>query len=137
MAARHQSQYCPGSTLRLPRVRVGAETLFNLEEQPEHLIVLRPGYIAVEIAQAYNRFGTRVTLLHRSERILRTQTADITDELTTHFRNEGIDIHTNVKNEKFARNGKTVKTHTDKGTFVRGHIFWLLQEPSPIPTEWL
>jgi mercuric reductase len=118
-----------GATTNIPDIKglkeagyLTNESLFDLEEQPEHLIILGAGYIALEIAQAYRRFGTKVTLLHRSERILRTQTADITDELTVHFRNEGIDIHTDVKIEKFERNGETIKTYTDKGTFEGTHV---------------
>jgi mercuric reductase len=98
------------------------ETLFDLEEQPEHLIILGAGYIALEIAQAYNRFGTKVTILHRSERILRTQAADITDELTTHFKNEGIDIHTNVRIEKFEKEGNIIKAITNEGIFEASHL---------------
>ncbi|MCJ8166031.1 mercury(II) reductase [Pontibacter sp. E15-1] len=98
------------------------ESLFDLEEQPEHLLVLGAGYIALEIAQAYNRFGTKVTILHRSERILRTQAADITDELTTHFRNESIDIRTNVRIERFERQGGKVRAFTNEGFVEGSHI---------------
>ena len=98
------------------------ESLFDLEEQPKHLIVLGAGYIALEIAQAYNRFGTKVTILHRSERILRTQAADITDELTTHFKSEGIDIHTNVRIEKFEKQDDTIKAITNERIFEGSYI---------------
>lgn len=98
------------------------ETLFDLEQQPEHLIVLGAGYIALEIAQAYSRFGTKVTILHRSERILRSQAADITDDLTAHFRNEGIDIHTDVKIEKFEKQGDAIKAITNQGVFEGSHV---------------
>ncbi|AWW29475.1 MULTISPECIES: mercury(II) reductase [Echinicola] len=98
------------------------ETLFDLEEQPEHLIVLGAGYIALEIAQAYHRFGTKVTMLHRSERILRTQAADITDDLTSHFTEEGIEVHTNVSIQKFEKNGDAIVAHTNEGTFEASHV---------------
>jgi len=98
------------------------ESLFDLEEQPKHLIVLGAGFIALEIAQAYHRFGTKVTLLHRSERILRTQAVDITNELTAQFQSEGIDVYTNVSIRKFDRDGDTVKAFTDKGEFDATHI---------------
>ncbi|MFY0654386.1 MAG: mercury(II) reductase [Cyclobacteriaceae bacterium] len=98
------------------------ETLFDMEEQPEHLIVLGAGYIALEIAQAYHRFGTKVTILHRSERILRTQAADITDELTSHFTVEGIKVHTNVSIQKFEKNRDALVAHTNEGTFEASHV---------------
>lgn len=118
-----------GATTKIPEMEglreVGYltnESIFDLEELPRHLIVIGAGYIALEIAQAYHRFGTKVTLLHRSERILRTQAADITDELTAQFKSEGMDIHTNVRIEKFERNGEVVKAITDKGRFEATHI---------------
>lgn len=118
-----------GATTKVPEIEglqeVGYltnESLFELEEQPKHLIVLGAGYIALEIAQAYSRFGTKVTILHRSERILRTQAADITDELTTHLKGEGIAIHTNVRIEKFEKAGDTIKAITHEGVFEASHV---------------
>jgi mercuric reductase len=118
-----------GATTNVPEIEglievgyITNESLFDLEEQPKHLIVLGAGYIALEIAQAYNRFGTKVTILHRSERILRTQSADITDELTMHLKNEGINIHTNVRIQKFEKHGETIKAITNKGVFEASHV---------------
>lgn len=118
-----------GATTNVPEIKglkeVGYptnESLFDLEEQPKHLIVLGAGYIALEIAQAYNRFGTKVTILHRSERILRAQTADITDELTTHLSNEGIDIRTNILVEKLEKDGESIRAITNEGMFEASHM---------------
>lgn len=118
-----------GATTNVPDIKglkeVGYLTnvsLFDMEEQPEHLIVLGAGYIALEIAQAYQRFGTKVTILHRSERILRTQAEDITDDLTSHFRNEGIDIRTNVAISAFTKEGDKVLAHTNEGVVEATHV---------------
>ncbi len=78
-------------------------TLFELENQPESLAIIGAGYIALELAQAYHRFGTKVKLIHHSERVLRSQTTDITDELTKHLSDEGIEIHLNTKVRKVSR----------------------------------
>lgn len=71
-------------------------SLFDLEEQPDSMIILGGGYIALEIAQAYHRLGTKVTLLQRSDHVLSKQSADIADELTKHLRSEGMAIHTGL-----------------------------------------
>lgn len=71
-------------------------SLFDLEEQPKSLIVLGGGYIALEIAQAYHRLGTKVTLLQRSGQVLSKLTADIAEELTRHLRSEGMEIYTGL-----------------------------------------
>ncbi len=69
-------------------------TLFELEQQPQSLIILGAGYIALEIAQAYQRLGTKVTILQRSESVLSKEAKDVTDELQKHLTAEGIAIHT-------------------------------------------
>ena len=71
-------------------------SLFNMETQPESMIVLGGGYIALEIAQAYHRLGTDVTLLQRSSHILSNQTPDIAQELTRNLTNEGLNIYTSL-----------------------------------------
>ncbi|WP_339790949.1 mercury(II) reductase [uncultured Imperialibacter sp.] len=118
-----------GATTNVPDIKGLKEidyltnvSLFEMEEQPKHLIVLGAGYIALEIAQAYHRFGTKVTILHRSERILRKQTEDITDDLTSHFRNEGIDIRTNVSISEFIKEGDKVLAHTNTGIVEATHV---------------
>ncbi len=78
-------------------------SIFDLEELPESLIVLGAGYIALEIAQAYSRFGTKVQIVHRSERIFRTQMPDITDELHKHLADDGIDIQLNNSIQKISK----------------------------------
>jgi len=118
-----------GATTKVPDTKglndVGYLTnvsLFDMEEQPEHIIVLGAGYIALEIAQAYHRFGTKVTVLHRSERILRSQAADITDDLTIHLRNEGMDIHTNVSISEFTKKDNKIQAHTNEGIIEASHV---------------
>lgn len=67
---------------------------FELEELPRSLIVIGGRYIALEIAQLFARLGSKVTVLQRSERILPSQTAELTDALSHYLRNEGITIVT-------------------------------------------
>ncbi|NOY38325.1 MAG: mercury(II) reductase [Chlorobi bacterium] len=104
----------------LERIRyLTNRSLFELEIQPESLIVLGGGYIALEIAQAWQRLGTKVTLLQRSAHVLSRQTADVAEEITKHLRDEGVEIHTalefrqvtekgNKKAVTVVRNGKTL-----------------------------
>ncbi len=102
-----------GATTSIPHIE-GLEkidyltnvSLFDLEQQPESLIVLGGGYIALEIAQAYQRLGTKVTLLQRSEHILSHLTIDVSDELLKQFRKEGMEVHTRLQFESvFEENG--------------------------------
>ncbi|MEH2147944.1 mercuric reductase [Nostoc sp.] len=54
-----------------------SESIMELEYLPEHLIVLGSGYIGLEFAQMFRRFGSRVTVIGQSEQILSQQDPDI------------------------------------------------------------
>ncbi|RUT73125.1 mercury(II) reductase [Ancylomarina longa] len=93
-----------GSTTQIPNIKGLSDidyltnvSLFDLEKQAESMIVLGGGYIALEIAQAYQRLGTKVTLLQRSAHVLSSQSEDIAEELTSHLRKEGLTIHTGLR----------------------------------------
>ncbi|MGC8560007.1 MAG: mercury(II) reductase [Phycisphaerae bacterium] len=87
------------------------ESAFELEALPESLIVLGGRYIALECAQMFARFGSRVTVLQRSDHIVPTEADDITDALAGYLEAEGLEIHTGAKIERVDRSdaGVTVK----------------------------
>ncbi|MDT8416337.1 MAG: mercury(II) reductase [Lutibacter sp.] len=92
-------------------------SLFNLEQQHKSLIVLGGGYIALEIAQAYQRLGTKVTLLQRSKQVLSHLTADVSEELIKQLRLEGMEVHTGLHFQKvFEENGSTKVAVSQNGT---------------------
>jgi mercuric reductase len=86
-----------------------SQTLFELEELPESLTVLGAGYVALEIAQAYSRFGSQVRILQRSEHILSHVTPDVSDALAEQLRQEGVKIYTQARVEKVEQNDRYVK----------------------------
>jgi len=88
------------------------ETAFELEELPESLIILGGRYIALETAQMFSRFGSKVTILQRSSRILPTEMPDVTEELTRHFTDEGIQVVTGVRMERVEAVNGNVVVHT-------------------------
>ena len=54
------------------------ETILNLTELPEHLLVLAVAMWGLEFAQMFKRFGSKVTVIHRGPRILPNEDDDIT-----------------------------------------------------------
>lgn len=68
-------------------------SIMELDSVPEHLIVLGGGYVAVEFAQMFSRFGSAVTLVQRSGRLLGREDPDIADELASVLRDSGVEIH--------------------------------------------
>jgi pyruvate/2-oxoglutarate dehydrogenase complex dihydrolipoamide dehydrogenase (E3) component len=76
------------------------ESIIELQALPEHLLVLGGGYIGLEFAQMFRRFGSRVTIVHRGERILPNEDADIIESLQNVLRAEGIEFQFNASTTK-------------------------------------
>jgi pyruvate/2-oxoglutarate dehydrogenase complex dihydrolipoamide dehydrogenase (E3) component len=72
-------------------------SLLELRELPEHLVVLGGGYVGLEFGQMFRRFGSAVTIIQRSERILPNEDDDITTELQHNLESEGIEILLNAR----------------------------------------
>jgi mercuric reductase len=85
------------------------ESLFELESPPRTMMVLGGRYVALECAQMMARFGTKVTVLRRSERILPAEAPDLTEALTGYLRNEGIEVLTGVEVRRVARDAGGVE----------------------------
>ncbi|MEI9864719.1 MAG: NAD(P)/FAD-dependent oxidoreductase [Limisphaerales bacterium] len=78
----------------------------GLKKLPKSLIILGGGAIACEFAQFFARFGVKVTLLQRSENLLKEFDADAGSEIEKVFRREGIQVFTGVKLTSAKRSGK-------------------------------
>lgn len=102
------------------------ESLFELEERPASLIVLGGRYVALECAQMMARLGTKVTILQRSDRILPTETPDLTDALTGYLQEEGITVVTNVTTKRVRRDSGNVVVEADVNgqsqQFIASHL---------------
>lgn len=68
------------------------ETIFQLDKLPEHLMILGAGPVGVEMAQAFVRFGCRVTLIEAAARILININADIAETLMQKLSEEGVQL---------------------------------------------
>lgn len=69
-----------------------SESIMELEQLPEHLIILGSGYISLEFAQMFRRFGSRVTVIGQSEQILSQQDSDIAIAIQTLLERDGIEF---------------------------------------------
>jgi len=92
------------------------ETMFNLERVPESLIVIGGGAIACEMAQAFARLGSQVTLIMRGPRVLWREDQDAANLLMEVFQREGIRVLTNRTMEKIERrDGRVFLTTKEDG----------------------
>ncbi len=87
----------------------------QLKELPKSMIVLGGRALALEFAQMFSRFGTKVSLLQRSETIIPTEEPELATLLMQYLRDEGIEICTKVKLKSIHQEGneKTVKAIVD------------------------
>ncbi|TAN13728.1 MAG: mercury(II) reductase [Chitinophagaceae bacterium] len=86
-------------------------SLFDLEEQPGSITIMGAGYIGCELAMAYNRLSTKVRIIEFTDRVLRTQTPDISEELEKNMRDEGIGILPNFRTVKCEKSGNNTLIH--------------------------
>jgi pyruvate/2-oxoglutarate dehydrogenase complex dihydrolipoamide dehydrogenase (E3) component len=92
------------------------ESLMEIREVPEHLLILGGGYIGLEFGQMFRRFGSRVTLLHRGPQILPHEDADIAGELQKALESEGIEFRLNANSLQVEkRAGQIVLTFEHSG----------------------
>jgi len=64
----------------------------DLDYVPQQLIVLGGGYVGLEMAQAYRRFGSRVTIIEHGPQLAGREDPDVADEMRRILSDEGIDI---------------------------------------------
>jgi pyruvate/2-oxoglutarate dehydrogenase complex dihydrolipoamide dehydrogenase (E3) component len=79
----------PGMADAQPLTHIEA---LELDQLPGHLIVIGGGYIGLEFAQAMRRFGSKVTVVHRHDRLLGKEDDDVTEALAGLCNDEGIDM---------------------------------------------
>ncbi len=113
-----------GSTTRMPDIpglkeaynngiAIDSTGAISLQKQPESMTILGGGVIAIEFATLYHSLGTKVTILQRSGKILKTLDHDVQKTMERHLKKIGIRIITNVSIESID-GGKVHYEHKDK-----------------------
>jgi pyruvate/2-oxoglutarate dehydrogenase complex dihydrolipoamide dehydrogenase (E3) component len=74
-----------------------SSSIMELEEVPEHLLVLGGGYVGLEFAQMFHRFGSRVTVLQRDAQLLPREDQDVAEEVANILRDDGVDVRLDVE----------------------------------------
>lgn len=95
------------------------ETIFSLDKVPQSLIVKGGGAIACEMAQAFARLGSKVSLVQRSGHILSKMDSDAAALVEESFRKEGIALYTGRLVTSVRKDGAEVVVVTDKGEEIR------------------
>jgi pyruvate/2-oxoglutarate dehydrogenase complex dihydrolipoamide dehydrogenase (E3) component len=84
----------PGLAAARPLTNVEA---LELDRLPDHLVVIGGGYVGPELAQAYRRFGSRVTIIEPGAQLASREDPDIAAAMLEMLRDEGIAVHLSAK----------------------------------------
>ena len=71
-------------------------SIMELDELPEHLIIVGGGYIGLEFGQMFRRFGSEVTVIQSAPRLMMIEDEDVSDEVAAILRDDGITILTSL-----------------------------------------
>ncbi|MCA1645915.1 MAG: mercuric reductase [Chloroflexi bacterium] len=71
---------------------LNSTSIMELDEVPEHLLVLGGGYVGLEFGQMFRRFGSQVSIVQRGPRLLAREDADVADAVANILREDGITV---------------------------------------------
>ncbi len=90
------------------------ESIFELEQQPERLSIIGGGPIGIEMAQAFQRLGTQVTVFDMLPRILSNDDIELAEMIKRHLENEGVEFQLSASvNEVSQNKDGSVRVHAE------------------------
>jgi pyruvate/2-oxoglutarate dehydrogenase complex dihydrolipoamide dehydrogenase (E3) component len=84
------------------------ESLFDISQLPRHLVIMGAGIIAVEMAFAFQKLGSRVTLIALDERVLPTYPAEVAEAMQPELEKRGINVHLKATSDHYEEESKTL-----------------------------
>jgi pyruvate/2-oxoglutarate dehydrogenase complex dihydrolipoamide dehydrogenase (E3) component len=84
----------PGLAEAQPLTHIEA---LELDQVPEHLLVIGGGYVGIELSQAMRRFGSQVSVISREERLMPREDEDVGDAVLNLLEDEGIEVLLNAR----------------------------------------
>ncbi|SAK94364.1 mercury(II) reductase [Caballeronia pedi] len=99
-------------------------TILELTEVPEHLVIVGASYIALEFGQMFRRFGSRVTLLVRGDRILTREDEDVARAMQDVFVREGIEFHFGAQIERVEPSAGGVRISSGDDRIDASHLLF-------------
>lgn len=94
------------------------DTVFDLEEKPDSLLIVGGGYIAVEFGHFFSAMGTKVTIVQRGDRLVKEEEPEISDLLKSEMQKR-MEVHTGTEVVKAFQEGglcKVIGKEKEKGT---------------------
>ena len=132
-----------GETLRAPRIFINAgarpvippidgldavphltsSTIMDLDTVPEHLVVIGGSYVGLEFAQIYRRFGSAVTVIEATPRLIGREDPEISDAVRAILEAEGIEVRLGTRTTRVAAGIQvSIEDATGPGTIEASHL---------------
>jgi pyruvate/2-oxoglutarate dehydrogenase complex dihydrolipoamide dehydrogenase (E3) component len=86
-------------------------SMMDVDYLPEHLVIIGGSYIGLEFAQMYRRFGSRVTVIEKGERLISRDDEDVSEAVKQILRNEATEIRLNAECLSVEKRGEQVAVH--------------------------
>lgn len=103
---------------------IHAENWIELRELPRRLVFLGGGTIALEMAQAFRRFGAECAVVQKGPQLTEREDRDVADALREALEREGVEVHLDAEAERAEAVGEGVRLHLRGGAAVEGtHLF--------------
>jgi pyruvate/2-oxoglutarate dehydrogenase complex dihydrolipoamide dehydrogenase (E3) component len=81
-------------------------SIMELDQVPEHLLVLGGGYVGLEFGQMFRRFGSQVTVVQRGKQLLGREDADVAEEVANILREDGVEVLLETEAVRVAKSDK-------------------------------
>ena len=91
--------------------------LLNIDFQPQELVIVGGGYIALEFASMFSNLGSNVTVLEYGNVMMPREDREVAELAIQDLRNKGISVYTNVETTAFSNEGDATIVHTNQGDF--------------------
>jgi pyruvate/2-oxoglutarate dehydrogenase complex dihydrolipoamide dehydrogenase (E3) component len=116
-----------GTAPAIPKVSGLAETpyltnttFFSQTTLPKRILVLGGGYIGLELGQGMARVGSDVHIVHRGDRVLNSEEADVSALLSESLKEDGVDVHLNAQPSRVTFASGVFTLELEDGTSFQG-----------------
>ena len=106
---------------------LNSTTIMELDEVPERLLVLGGGYVGLEFAQMFRRFGSEVTVVERGRQLLAREDTDVAEAVAEILRQDGVEVllETQAQRAEQTEDGRirlTISTPEGESTLEGSHL---------------
>lgn len=106
-------------------------TVMELDAVPEHLLVLGGGYIGLEFAQMFRRFGSEVTIIQRGDQLLPREDEDVAEAITDILREDGVTVLLGSATERVQKTTQGIEVTLEGSKRLTGSHFLVATGRTP------